>query len=280
MQNKSNGKRLVPGGIVRDYAAGNMSLIRSRYQSFNGGSDWYDTQLTPGEPDFQTIFHDVWRLFFTPNPNIAQRIDSELRRLHLVPGQYVAAHLRALYAIDQRPQEQIRSWTHNALNCASQLLRPGQSSHSIFFTSDSKDATVMAARYGQMKGAAVQTRVPQPNPPLHLDFERNWANRPVSDFYDTFIDLYLIALGGCVTYNKGGFGHWGLLIGGDVSCFINQETKSKVKLVKKCSWLEAPQQQDQQDQQEQQRQDEAPNTQYKSILERHPLFLPPVTEAR
>ena len=48
MSNRSIGKRLVPAQIIRNYAEGNMTLIRSRYQSYNGGSEWYNENLVEG----------------------------------------------------------------------------------------------------------------------------------------------------------------------------------------------------------------------------------------
>jgi hypothetical protein len=225
MSNETNGKRLVPSQIIQNYASGDMSLIRTRYQSFNGGSAWYNNQTTldhqKDEVQFDDIFHKLWRIFFRPSEPIAQRISDELTRMQLVPGHYASAHLRALYAIPDREHGEINRWTANALHCASQL-RPGLP---IFFASDSDKAAAYAKVYGKNHSARVETHTPNPNPPLHLDRCRDWAQRPTSDFYDTFVDLYLIALGGCVTFNKGGYGHWGLLIGGDPQCFIDQGTR-------------------------------------------------------
>jgi hypothetical protein len=204
-----------------------MSLIRSRYQSYSGGSSWFNSQLLPGEPTFNEVFSSVWRIFFTPSKPIKEKISKELDRLHLVPGEYAAAHLRALYAIKARPKHMIRNWARNALNCAS-TLRPGQP---IFFASDSSDAVSSAKLYATEKQAQIVSRDHDPDPPLHLDKPKDWKTRPVSDFYDTFIDLYLLALSKCVTYNQGGFGHWGLLIGGDISCVIEQ--KDNV-----CGWVD------------------------------------------
>ena len=152
--------------------------------------------------------------------------------MKLTPGHYASAHLRALYAIDERDERQIRRWTANALNCASQL-RPGMP---IFFASDSDKAAAYAKTYGLDNSGRVETHTPIPNPPLHLDRCRDWQKHPISDFYDTFVDLYLLALGGCVTFNKGGYGHWGLLIGGDPNCFIDQQTRDGGSFGEKCKW--------------------------------------------
>jgi hypothetical protein len=203
MNDRDNGKRLVPSAIIRKYSEGNMTFLRTRYQSYNGGSDWYDTHLLEGrtEPNFDEVFSDVWKILFTPSPAIQTILRQELDRLHLVPGQYVGAHLRALYARENRPEEEVEAWTRNAIHCASNL-RPGQP---IFLASDSSHATEYAPEYAKTLSnpVPVEVRVPNPNPPLHLDRSEGWGDRPPSDYYDTFVDLYLLALSNCVTHNKG-----------------------------------------------------------------------------
>mmetsp|Transcript_16781 Transcript_16781/g.36598 ORF Transcript_16781/g.36598 Transcript_16781/m.36598 type:complete len:147 (-) Transcript_16781:388-828(-) len=54
--------------------------------------------------------------------------------------------------------------------------------------------------------------------PMHLDT----YIAPVEQFYYTFVDLYLMAFAKCITYNKGGFGHWAMLIGGSQGCTKQQ----------------------------------------------------------
>ena len=220
MSNIDTGKRLVPSKVLTMYAIGNISLIRTRYQSYNGGADWYNKQLFQGEPAFDDVFHKVWKILFRPSIPVATAIETQLQEMNLIPGAYVSAHLRALYNKNDRDIGIIREWTENALNCASQL-RPGRP---IFFASDSANASMIASVYAEMKGGIIVTHTPNPNPPLHLDRCADWQTRQPYEFYDTFVDLYLLALGGCVTYNKGGYGHWSLLIGGNVSCSINQKT--------------------------------------------------------
>jgi hypothetical protein len=115
----------------------------------------------------------------TPSPPVARLIKHELHRLQLTPGQYAAAHLRALYGIVDRPKFQQRKWARNAMNCASGL-RPGAP---IFFTSDSPKATEYAELYAREKNAQIATRVANPSPPLHFDKATNWDSRPPSDYY-------------------------------------------------------------------------------------------------
>lgn len=237
LEEESNGRRFVPSKIILKYAATNLTLMRTRYQSTTAGSDLYNSRIDQHkEQDFNQVFAKVWSVFFRPSVEVEQRIQSELTRMDLIPGNYVAAHLRALYAIEDRPMHQIQQWTHNAINCASEL-RPGSP---IFFASDSANASLIATAYSKSKNARLETHVPNPNPPLHLDREKDWQNRQPSDFYDTFVDLYLLSLAGCVTFNKGGYGHWGLLIGGNLDCKINQATRANGRPKRICQWHKAP----------------------------------------
>ena len=161
----------------------------------------------------------VWKIFFTPSPPVASKIQSKLDELGLKPNHYVASHLRALYAVEDRPEGLIKKFTENALACATQI-RP---SVPIFFASDSPIATEYALQFDGKEMAPpyvlrVVTSIPNPNPPWHLDSFLG----PTASFYDTFVDLYLLAMAGCVTYNKGGYGQWSLLIGGNIRCSMAQ----------------------------------------------------------
>jgi hypothetical protein len=235
MSNASIGRRYIPSKIILEKASSNVSLIRTRYQSMDGGALFYNERVVGNELKFDDIFHTIWRIFFRPSKAVATIIENQLDEIGFVPGAYTSAHLRALYAVQDRNKDTIFEWTRNALNCASQL-RPGAP---IFFASDSLNATIMAKKYAHQKGALLRTHTPNPNPPLHLDRCRDWQDRPTSDFYDTFVDLYLLALGGCVTFNKGGYGHWALLIGGDIKCSYKQKNNDWGKIQNKCEWLDS-----------------------------------------
>jgi hypothetical protein len=128
--------------------------------------------------------------------------------------------------------ESLKEWSRNALNCASQLHAGGP----FLFVSDHPNAPQLALEYGQEKGITVVTRSHQTHP-LHLDTVGDWESKRPSDFYDTFVDLLLMGMSKCVTFNKGGFGQWGLLIGYNSSCFINQKT-SAAGIGETCHWTE------------------------------------------
>jgi hypothetical protein len=263
MSNSSYGKRLTPIRVIKEYARGGMALIRTRYQTSTPdkvydemvAQDQNETlpdyalrkavELQP-QPDFNHIYHKVWRIFFTPAPKVAIIIKKKLDDMGLIPNHYVSAHLRALYAVDahERPDWYIHMFTENALACATQLKQ----GTSIFFASDSSVATEYALKLGREKlinsthshyvadqksvpealAKGVVVSIPNPNPPWHLDSMLG----PVEKFYDTFVDLYLMALAGCVTYGKGGYGHWASLIGGNADCALKQAPMGQSNYVK------------------------------------------------
>jgi hypothetical protein len=226
---------------VRDFALSNNQSVRTKYQSYDGGRGWYNEHLVDKETPFDVLYHDVWNTFFTPAAPVAKAIKFEMDLKGLVPGEYASAHVRALYALKSRPLGAIQKWTTNALNCASNL-RPGKP---IFLASDSKHSAEQGVAYGEWRKAKVVTHENHPNPPLHLDKAENVTNttvalnHPPSDYYDTFIDLYLLAFGRCVFISKGGYGSWALLIGGNISC-VHKQKRTKRGFHNPCEWMDYP----------------------------------------
>jgi len=201
---------------------------------------------------FEAVFSRVWRILFTPSPPIQTILRSRLSKLGLVPNEYVSSHLRALYAVETRPTDEIHRYTENALACAT-LIFPGVP---IFFASDATVALEHARDFNgrvvvdgstmynvsKHKGQSIELRVvtaamgATTTPSLGDNTDKNSSTAtalsqpwhldsflgPTENFYDTFVDLYLLAMAGCVTYNKGGYGHWGMLIGGHPHCQVRQ----------------------------------------------------------
>ena len=274
LEDPTIGRRIYKSDILirSDIRQSNTTLIRTRVQSTTGLAEKYDPQLQKGEDPFDDVYHDVWRIFFTPAPAVRTLIETEFNQMGLVPGCYAAAHLRALYGrITSREDSQTIEWTQNAINCATQLY---PSTPSIFFASDYTFATTAAIEYGNQKNLHVVARH-HTLFPLHLDSAENILERKPSEFYDTWVDLYLMGMSRCVTvsfgffclglvnlwtvisclfsptrltcttddfvcfeitqHNRGGFGHWGLLIGYNASCVINQRTSSQ-GIGNRCDW--------------------------------------------
>lgn len=183
------------------------------------GSEYYDRSRNETELSFEQVYHEVWNILFQPSPAIAALIEKEQREMQLQPGQYVAAHVRALYLSDTVDRhEEI-----NAIHCA-RSMRPGWP---IFIASDSVNTTQAAVAYGQRHNLTVVARQAERDP-LHLDRGRDflvksedWKGRPASDFYDVFVDLYLLVHSRCVAHGSGGFGSWASLVAGTQDCAVN-----------------------------------------------------------
>jgi len=216
-------------GIQRDLSNSDKVLVRIKFQSYNGGSVLYNEQVEG--PSYMEVYHDVWRTMFTPSPPVARIIEQTMKDHNLQPGNYTAIHVRALYAINTRSESYIEKMATNALACASRL-RPGGP---YYFASDSVYATKFLNKWAKSNGKGRVESVIRDYDPVHLEMAENWSTRPVSDFYDTFVDLYLLGLSRCVAYGVGGFGHWGLMIGYNSSCGFRHWKKSNEI---RCDWFE------------------------------------------
>jgi hypothetical protein len=206
-------KHVVSGSYCGDVDSMAQCLEQARLQvsaiiklqSHDGGSHYYNQHI-PG-PKFEEIYHDMWRIMFTPSLAIQQIIKHRLGYFHLSPRNYAAAHLRGLYGINNRSKT-------NAVKCALQLHPLGP----IYFASDSKDATNYVIETMKVSHGVNVKALKRDYDPLHLEKTPNWRNHSISDFYDTFVDLYLLALARCLSYNVGGFGQWAVWISGHLNC--------------------------------------------------------------
>jgi hypothetical protein len=198
-----------------------FTTVKARVQAHDHGAAYYDDHHEQqqrkdlSQPSFQQVYHACWRVMFTPAPPVARLIQEQLQQSGLQPGKYVGIHIRALYAVEERDPGMVRHWSRNSVNCASQLQQGGP----FYIASDSEFAVQVAQEYGREKQVVVASRSIRNDDgtissshaqPYHLDKAPRKAK--ASDFYDTFVDLYLLALSRCITYNMGGFGTWALYI--------------------------------------------------------------------
>jgi hypothetical protein len=174
-------------------------------------------------------FRDVWNVLFTPAPPVQSLIDDHMKELGLVPGHYIAVHVRSMYRSDKSNDQVMIS---NSINCAS-MLKPGWP---IYFASDSTNATKNAVKYATNKNASIVFQTTN-SEPLHLDrgdefLERSngWRNNSASDFYSVFVDLYLLANSGCSSFGVGGFGKWGSRLSYNSSCHVQHDRR-------RCQWM-------------------------------------------
>ena len=198
------------------------------------------------QPSYEQVFRPCWKMSFQPSAAVQSRIDQSLQGLGLQTDRYVAVHIRALYQQAAGPKKTVFV-AKNALHCASQLRR---SKHEpILVATDAIQSTVAAIEYAaehHPSTAVVVTPRPldqshkQDIAPLHLDRGSTFLSKNASDwtqeadpaaYYDTFVDLYLLANARCIAYHLGNYGKWANLLSSDPSCSVNHFKKM-------CRWKE------------------------------------------
>eukprot|EP00977_Amphora_coffeiformis_P016692 scaffold5237_cov179-Amphora_coffeaeformis.AAC.5 len=193
--------------------------VRCRYQAPDHGAGFYNSNRAIGEPTMAQITRTVWEILFTPTPPVAERIQQFLTNKGLVPHHYLATHIRALYAVSDQDPYLVQYWTFNAVNCTTHLAEKSDVPSTMFVASDASFASKLAQRYGKQHDWRVVFHVPDVGQePLHLDKASHWQDRPPSDYYDTFVDLYLLGLSRCLTYGVGGYGKFASWLTGNPMC--------------------------------------------------------------
>ena len=221
--------------VVRCSQNKKVRWVRVKHQTHDHGLTYYDAHRqfrtndtnsdSDGEPTFDQVYHDLWRVLFTPAPAIADRIQQEMKTLKLIPGRYVSTHIRAFYGVPSREDSIVQWWAENAVRCATSKLPIYYNSDSktgmpILFVSDASLATELASAYARKRGIEVLHRQ-HSRLPLHLE-KANFTG-DVTDFFDTFVDIYMIGMSRCTAYNMGNYAKWGSRIGYNASCVFHMK---------------------------------------------------------
>jgi hypothetical protein len=145
---------------------------------------------------------------------LAAVIEQHMKEHHLVPGEYSATHLRAMYGnCKWRNPNKTNALTVNGINCALNLY-PGAP---VYYAANIKFAVQVAQEYGQQRLLPIGSLAFNDNP-LHFDKDKNWFKRQPLAYNDTFLDLYMLAQSQCVAYSNGGYGTFGKLLSHNASC--------------------------------------------------------------
>ena len=201
-------------------------IVKTKVQSADHGAKYYDNQTQAGSATFDQVLRDVFHAFFEPSRAVGRHIDITMKELRLVPGEYAAAHFRALYGRDSRPPDEIKRASVNAVNCASEL-RPGGK---VYFAADNHHAVHFVREYAEVNSLPI-VALSHSDDPLHLDKASNWTSRSPADYYPTFVDFFILCRSRCMTYSNGGFATFGLLLSYNISCSARYFAK---KIIKKC----------------------------------------------
>jgi hypothetical protein len=202
-------------------------IVCARVQDQHGGSEIYNK--LEGDRAYRKVYRSLFHILFAPSQPVAASLQQEMNDAGLVSGAYAAAHLRTAYGNHPLQPRQIRRASVNAINCASHL-RPGGP---IYFASDSREATKGVERWQKQQDKPVVMIVPDAES-LHLD--KAASQRP-SDYYNIFVDLYLLANADCISHGQGGFGRFGVLLSRNASCFFKYFAEGQYV---SCDWKDAP----------------------------------------
>jgi hypothetical protein len=208
-------------------------VVCMQYQIWDHGMIPYDEiAKEKNETSFDDVYRDLWNLVFQPSSPVQNLLEAKLKGLDLHPAAYVATHVRALYKKDKSNNLGL---VENAVRCASSL-KPNSSDTPIFMASDSDKVLRHAVAYGKANNRTVVARTEDPAP-LHLDRggvflanTKDWNNFTVADYYDVFVDLYLLASAECTAFHIGGYGRWGRLLSYNPACYVRHDHN------KNCAW--------------------------------------------
>jgi hypothetical protein len=162
----------------------------------------------------------------------------------LIPGKYSVAHYRAEYGREVarhpklREPKFIQNIAINSLRCAIEL----QPNDPIYFASDNRIALETVQKYAEYVNYPIITFDRDEKVVLKLDDIGNITDEsshddvvvdgtsneqqqsprrrrhPPSDYYSTFVDLYLAGEGNCVAFGRGGFGRFANLLSYNATC--------------------------------------------------------------
>jgi hypothetical protein len=191
--------------------------------------------------DYNLFYHSFFHSSFGPAPAIHKMVDQIFKELHLIPNNFVVAHVRAKYPGEVFRKTGNLSALHgivdNAICVASTLTKP--SSSTIYLASDTLAVLQAGVRSKQRsKNVHVVSRLGDSNhihqtiaeekvgDPPHLNFAQR--DDP-SAFYSIFVDLIIMSQSSCVTFGAGGFGRFGSLVSFNASCRQAHSVKGVMK---------------------------------------------------
>ena len=172
----------------------------------------------------------MFRLMFSPSKALAERVESTMESLQLVPSQYSSVHLRVKYPVDksidektftfQKHKDKITSWATNAVNCAAEL----HPNSTIYVSSDNNDTVGYLLEDSHFAQHYIDATKHNKHPLVVKLVARDYSqenehvafssNKEADGFMDVFIDLMILGMGKCVAHGVGGYGRLGAALSG------------------------------------------------------------------
>eukprot|EP00977_Amphora_coffeiformis_P005467 scaffold1166_cov103-Amphora_coffeaeformis.AAC.1 len=183
---------------------------------------------------YRTDYHGLWHATFQPTPPIQALIQQQLQELNINPNQYIGFHYRSKFLFDE---SSALSRIHNASSCAFHMARREQAQlmtnngpiMPILVAADSQQARRNALDYfeqNRFQGITTTSNIDSEKEPLHMDRGPDYLKRhshtkittQSSDYFDVFVDLYLLSLAKCMVYGRGKYGQWANLLSKNSTC--------------------------------------------------------------
>ena len=172
----------------------------------------------------------MFRLMFSPSKALAERVESTMESLQLVPSQYSSVHLRVKYPVDksidektftfQKHKDKVTSWATNAVNCAAEL----HPNSTIYVSLDNNDTVGYLLEDSHFAQHYIDATKHNKHPLVVKLVARDYSqenehvafssNKEADGFMDVFIDLMILGMGKCVAHGVGGYGRLGAALSG------------------------------------------------------------------
>eukprot|EP00977_Amphora_coffeiformis_P002945 scaffold568_cov160-Amphora_coffeaeformis.AAC.2 len=196
------------------------------------------------EASFEEVFRDVWYSCLIPVPAIQQRIAEQMSSLGLYRNNYNAIHIRSRYHVKAQGHR-LDLLCENAVHCLYKLDAQKASTRPIYVSADHRSAVWTTLQYSHklslhhvtareknlILSLSRQQAMQDESGILHLDRGSNHLARNAKDFttsqfeaheyYDTFVDVYILSQADCITFNVGNYGKWANLLSDNRQCRIS-----------------------------------------------------------
>ena len=221
-------------GIMITTNNDNTTVLRNKNNNNNSSSSSINNTLRT--TTFEQEYSNVWAALFQPSLAVLSELQYQLSILQLQPKQYDALHIRSQYLSNEVVDN--RDMIINATNCA--LFGHDGQPLPLFVATDSNEATEIAIVHAQHQRQIISSghhshisKVVSSSPRIHNENNNNPIilhldrgsvflardnrdeirnHNPPSDYYSTFVDLYLLSMARCITYGRGGYGLWASMI--------------------------------------------------------------------
>jgi len=198
-------------------------------------------QQETGE-DLDDLWPGIFRRFFIPSPALRDVIKKVVSQNGLVPGTYAAAHVRARFPVglgkikyrggneisgvdfdDSVTKDWVTKIGDNAVKCATVAM---PDTKHVYVASDSFELS----KYFMNKNNTTNASSSSPADPtqtvsvvMRPDYETNakhfngdlpGPDTNSSEYFSTFVDLWLLSHSKCLAHGLGGFGHFASVLSG------------------------------------------------------------------